>query len=114
MRDKNIKTEILMKRISLKKNIYNVIVTKGKDGSIMYQKSKNKFYYSAAFAHNVLDKVGAGDTMLALVAPCLKMKMDNDITMLIGSLAAAQSVETIANKKIDKLTMLKTLESFLK
>ena len=53
--------------------------------------------------------------MLALVAPCLKMKMDNDITMLIGSLAAAQSVETIANKKkIDKLTMLKTLESFLK
>ena len=54
MRDKNIKTEILMKRISLKKNIYNVIVTKGKDGSIMYQKSKNKFYYSAAFAHNVL------------------------------------------------------------
>ena len=45
--------------------------------------------------------------MLALVAPCLKMKMDNDITMLIGSLAAAQSVETIANKKIDKLTMLK-------
>ena len=99
MRDKNIKTEILMKKISLKKNIYNLIVTKGKDGSVMYQKNKNKYYYSAAFAHNVLDKVGAGDTMLALVAPCLKMKMDNDITMLIGSLAAAQSVETIANKK---------------
>ena len=46
MRDKNIKTEILMKRISLKKNIYNVIVTKGKDGSIMYQKVKINFIFS--------------------------------------------------------------------
>jgi len=115
MRDKNSKTEILMKKISLEKNIHNLIVTKGKEGSIMYQKSKNRFYYSAAFAHKVLDKVGAGDTMLSLVAPCLKMKIDSEITLLIGSLAAAQSVETIGNKyNIDKLKMIKTLESFLK
>ena len=115
MRDKNSKTENLMKKLSLEKNIHNLIVTKGKEGSIMYQKNKNRFYYSAAFAEKVLDKVGAGDTMLSLVAPSLKMKIDSEITLLIGSLAAAQSVEIIGNKhKIDKLKMIKTLESFLK
>lgn len=115
MRDKNSKTENLMKKLSLEKNIRNLIVTKGKDGSIMYQKNKNRFYYSAAFADKVLDKVGAGDTMLSLVAPSLKMKIDSEITLLIGSLAAAQSVEIIGNKhKINKLKMIKTLESFLK
>ena len=115
MRDKNSKTENLMKKLSLEKNIHNLIVTKGKEGSIMYQKNKNRFYYSAAFAEKVLDKVGAGDTMLSLVAPSLKMKIDSEITLLIGSLAAAQSVEIIGNKhKINKLKMIKTLESFLK
>lgn len=115
MRDKNSKTEILMKRLSVEKNIQNLVVTKGEKGSIMYQKNKNRFYYSAAFAHKVLDKVGAGDTMLALVAPCLKSKINIEITLLIGALAAAQSVETIGNKHtIDKLKMIKTLESFLK
>ena len=62
MRDKNSKTELLMKN-SVEKNIQNLVVTKGEKGSIMYHKNKNKFYYSA-FAHKVLDKVGAGDTML--------------------------------------------------
>ena len=119
MRDKNSKTEFLMKKLSVEKNIQNLVVTKGEKGSIMYHKNKNKnknkFYYSAAFAHKVLDKVGAGDTMLALVAPCLKSKINVEVTLLIGALAAAQSVETIGNKHtIDKLKMLKTLESFLK
>lgn len=115
MRDKNSKTELLMKKLSVEKNIQNLVVTKGEKGSIMYHKNKNKFYYSAAFAHKVLDKVGAGDTMLALVAPCLKSKINVEVTLLIGALAAAQSVETIGNKHtIDKLKMIKTLESFLK
>ena len=41
--------------------------------------------------------------------------LSNDITLLIGSLAAAQSVETIGNKyTISKTTIFKNLESILK
>ena len=115
MRDKISKEEILMRKISREKNIKNLIVTKGEAGSILYHKAKNKFHYADAFAHKVVDKVGAGDTMLSLIGPCLKTKIDNEITLLISSLAAAQSVETIGNKyTISKVKILKTLENILK
>ena len=67
-------------------------------GQLLYNKKDNKYYYADAFAKKVIDKVGAGDTMLALIAPCLKYNIDYETTLLIGSLAAAQSVETIGNK----------------
>ena len=44
-----------------------------------------------------------------------KSKIDNDITLLFSSLAAAQSVETIGNKfTINKIKILKNLENILK
>ena len=53
--------------------------------------------------------------MLSIIGPCLKMKIDNDVTLLVSSLAAAQSVETIGNKDtINKIKILKTLENILK
>ena len=53
--------------------------------------------------------------MLSIIGPCLKSKLEIDITLLISSLAAAQSVETMGNKDtISKIKMLKTLENLLK
>ena len=41
--------------------------------------------------------------------------MDSDITLLISSLAAAQSVESMGNEyKVNKIKILKTLENILK
>ena len=115
MRDKIGKLENLMKKLSIDKNIKNLIVTKGESGSILYNKKINKYFYADAFAKKVVDKIGAGDTMLSLVGPCLKNNVDHETTLLIGSLAAAHSVETIGNKDtIDKINFLKTLENILK
>ena len=113
MRDKISKLENLISKLSREKRIKNLIVTMGKSGSILY--NRKKFYYSDAYAHNIVDKIGAGDTMLALVAPCLKFDIDKNITLLISSIAAAQSVETIGNKEtVNKIKMLKTLDNMLK
>ena len=68
-----------------------------------------------AYARSVVDKIGAGDTMLSIIALCLKSKFNKDLAMLMASLAAAQSVETIGNKEaINKTTILKSLENILK
>ena len=75
----------------------------------------NKFVYSEALARKVVDKIGAGDSMLALVALCLKSKVDNLLSLFIGSLAASYSTETMANKEhINKMKILKELEHLLK
>ena len=115
MRDKVRKLEILMRNLSKEKNVKNLIVTMGSSGALLYQKTKNKFYYAEAYADNIVDKVGAGDTMLSLIGPCLKSNMDRDIALLISSLAAAQSVESMGNEyKVNKIKILKTLENILK
>ncbi len=115
MRDKISKLENLMNDLSKQKNIKNLIVTMGKSGSILLDKKKNKFFYSDALAHKIVDKVGAGDTMLSVIGPCLKFNVENDITLLISSIAAAQSVETMGNKNsINKIQILKNLENILK
>ena len=115
MRDKITDVKILMKKISNEKNIKNLIVTRGGKGSILYSKFKRKFFYCDGYATSITDKIGAGDTMLSIIAPCLKKNIDFDTSLLISSLAAAQSIENFGNKhSIKKLDILKTLENILK
>ena len=115
MRDKNEKIEVLMKKLSLEQKIENLIVTRGTNGSIIFNKKSKKFNFCEAYAKNAIDKIGAGDAMLSIIALCLKCKFDRELALLTGSLAAAQSVKTIGNKEsIDKIKILKFLENIFK
>ncbi len=115
MRDKNNKIEFLMKKLSSQQKIKNVVVTRGKEGALIYNRKDNKFNSSAAFADAAVDKIGAGDAMLSIISLCLKNKFPHELALLIGSLAAAQSTESIGNKNsVSKIKILKTLEHLLK
>ena len=115
MRNKNDKIESLIKVLSLKQNIENLIVTRGSQGSILYNKKNKKFNFCGAYAKTAVDKIGAGDAMLSIIALCLKCGFDRDLALVTASLAAAQSVETIGNKEsINKTQILKSLENILK
>jgi len=115
LRDKNSKLEILIKRFSKEQNIKNLIVTRGDQGSIFYNKKENKFNLSVAYAKTAVDKIGAGDAMLSIIALCLSLKLSKELSLLIASLAGAQSVKTIGNKEsLSKPLILKALESILK
>ena len=108
-RDKNEKIENLMKKLSLSQKIKNLIVTRGNEGSVLFD--KNKFYYSDAFAKKAVDKIGAGDAMLSLVSLGLKKKFSKELSLLLGSVAGAQSVEGLGNKEsIQKTKIVKALE----
>ena len=104
-----------MKELASKQNIENLIVTRGTQGSVLYNKKQNKFNLCGAYAKTAIDKIGAGDAMLSIIALCLKNGFNSELALLTASLAAAQSVETIGNKEsIDKIKILKTLENILK
>tara|TARA_B100000029_G_scaffold353258_1_gene345888 strand:+ start:1650 stop:3173 length:1524 start_codon:yes stop_codon:yes gene_type:complete len=115
LRDRNSPVTELMKKLCNDQKINNLIVTMGTQGSIFYNKQKSSFFRNQAYEKNALDKIGAGDTMLALASICLHKKLSERLSLIIGSLGAAQSVRTIGNKTpIDKIEMLKTLEHLLK
>ena len=94
-------------QIARDRNLKNIVETGTARG-------KNKFYYIDAFSKTAIDKVGAGDAMLSIMSICLYKKIDLNLSLLISSLAASQSVNTIGNKKpISKNLLLKELEHIL-
>ena len=115
LRDRNKKTEVLMKKLSDDQNVKNLIVTRGTAGSTIYNKKEKKFNFCDAYAKSAVDKIGAGDAMLSVIALCLKCGFKKDLSLLIASLAAAQSVSIMGNKEsISKIKILKSLETILK
>jgi rfaE bifunctional protein kinase chain/domain/rfaE bifunctional protein nucleotidyltransferase chain/domain len=109
MRDKNSDLKKLMKLLSFQLNINDLIVTMGRSGSILFNKYSNNFFSCEAFAKNVVDKIGAGDAMLAILSVCLRSGVPKRTSLLIGSLSAAQSVETIGNKKFVDFQKIKKI-----
>ncbi len=115
LRDKSGYLNILMKKLSKDININELIVTMGQEGARLYNKKNNKFYNMEAFATKVVDKIGSGDTMLALLALCLKSKLNKYLSLLIASLAASQAVGNIGNKfLVDEIKLKKSIEHILK
>ena len=104
-----------MKKLSLEQNIKNLVVTKGTEGSLLYNNRNKNFFSSQAYTKNAVDKIGAGDAMLSIIALCFNIGFTEELALIISSLAAAQSVKTIGNKKaLNKVEILKTLDHFLK
>ena len=115
MRDRYSSINTLLKKLSFKLNIKNLIVTRGNNGSILYSKEDNKYINCPAFAGKIIDKIGAGDAMISIVSLALSSKINKKIALFMGSLAAAQSVESIGNsRKVNKTLMLKAIENLLK
>jgi rfaE bifunctional protein kinase chain/domain/rfaE bifunctional protein nucleotidyltransferase chain/domain len=115
LRDRNQKIFPLVKKLVDMINIDHLVITRSSEGAIMYNKKTKKFYNTPAFATKVVDKVGAGDSMLSILALTLKEKFDSDISMFISSLAAAINVEEISNKvPLSKIKLLKYLYHSLK
>ena len=91
-----------------------IAVTQGKDGVFLINSNKN-LESCPGFAAQVIDKIGSGDALLALLSVCLYSNFDEKLSLFIGSLAAAQSVETVGNSvPVSKLKLLKTISHLLK
>ena len=53
--------------------------------------------------------------MLSIISISIKIGFDEDLSLFLGSLAAVQSLESLANKETtNKLKMLRSIEYLLK
>ena len=83
LRNKNEELKNLVKQLTNKINIKDLIVTKGSQGATLYSNQSKEFYEMDAFAEKVVDKIGSGDTMLSIIALCLKLKLNKYLSLLI-------------------------------
>ena len=114
MRDKIGNLEKMAFTLIKNLKINNLIVTKGKMGANLITKN-GKVISCPAFANKVIDKVGAGDAMLAVISLCMKINMPSDLALFLGSLAGATAVENIGNSKfINKNELLRQIQFSIK
>ena len=114
MRDKISDCNLLARKLANIHGIKNLVVTKGKNGALLL-KNGRKLFKCPSFANKVIDRVGAGDAMLAVISLCLKVKMPEDLALFFGCLAGSTVVEHIGNSKfIDKSELLKQVEHLIK
>jgi rfaE bifunctional protein kinase chain/domain/rfaE bifunctional protein nucleotidyltransferase chain/domain len=97
LKDKNSKVLDLAKKLRRKISVDNIIVTKGKWGSILINCKNWSHTLCPAFSENNIDTVGAGDTFFALSSLCIGSEVDSKLGLLISSLAASFSTNQIGN-----------------
>ena len=114
LRDKNEKLDILTKKLTKMIGINNLVITRGSGGAILYSSKDKKYFYCPAFASKVVDKIGAGDSMLSIMSILIKSNFKNIISIFLGSLAGAISVGEMSNKvPIKKTKLLKYFNHIL-
>jgi rfaE bifunctional protein kinase chain/domain/rfaE bifunctional protein nucleotidyltransferase chain/domain len=112
-RSRTDKAEHLAKMLYNKMKCEHILITMGKKGSFGYN-TQNGTVYCPAFASQVVDRVGAGDSVLAMTSLALACQFPLDLTLLLGNLAGAQAVATIGNKKAtQKELLLKSIKAIL-
>ncbi len=115
LRDKNEKLDILTKKLTKMIGINNLVITKGSSGAILYSSKDKKYFHCPAFASKVIDKIGAGDSMLSIMSILIKSNFKNIISIFLGSLAGAMSVSEMSNKvPIKKTKLLKYFNHILR
>ena len=115
LRDKSSSINILINKIIKKIKIDNLVITRGRNGAVYFNKDKNIQIVCPAFASEVVDKVGAGDAMLSLMSLLCKVKCDPTLSIFLGSLAAAQNVENLNNtNSINKTKLIQFANYMLK
>jgi len=115
MRDNKTETKNLVRNFSKQYKIDKVFVTQGTQGTLFYDKKSNKYLNVPAIANKIVDKVGTGDVMLAIISLFSSVTSNHNYGLLAGSMFAAKSIEKYGNEDVVNLSELsKFFGSFLK
>jgi bifunctional ADP-heptose synthase (sugar kinase/adenylyltransferase) len=76
-----------------------MMVTRGRSGSLCYHASAG-FFNIPSFTTRIVDRIGAGDALLAVTSLCAAKDVPMEMTGFIGNAVGAQAVETVGNRNV--------------
>jgi rfaE bifunctional protein kinase chain/domain/rfaE bifunctional protein nucleotidyltransferase chain/domain len=104
----------IVKKVSEKLGGAKIIVTRGVEGLMCYD-SEEGFFEVPAFMGKTIDRVGAGDSVLAVSSLCAQQGISLKVIGLVGNAVGFQAVQTVGNKtSVDREALLRSLEHCLK
>lgn len=112
MKSRYDQTESIAKKYLSNSNINYLVVTMGSQGSFMITKN-NKIFRCPAFASKIVDKVGAGDSMLSIISICLKLKIPEEVSLFLGAIIASYSLSNYSSEETVNIETLKRTIRFM-
>ena len=107
--------DIMGRNLIKKMNINDLVITSGRAGASILSNKKKDSIKVASYAKEIVDKIGAGDCLFALISLFLSSSFDKKLSLFLASLAAGMNVEKMGNSSyIDKIKFLKTINYILK
>ena len=88
-------------------------ITRGRGGTLLYRKGEG-FFESPSLAGEVVERVGAGDAVLALTSLGVACEVAPEIIGIIGNLAGAQQVAVVGNSaSVSKQVLVQRVREML-
>ena len=113
-RQRHTALSMLIEELARRIDCGKITVTMGRDGTLHYD-SKLGFVMAPALAGAIVDRVGAGDAVLAITSLMIQLGAPWEIVGLLGNLAGAQVVGHLGNReKIDRVALTKAAIAALK
>jgi rfaE bifunctional protein nucleotidyltransferase chain/domain len=113
-RDQRLSPQQMVLHVNRKLSCPRVMMTMGKHGSLFYTAAEG-FKQVPALAHQVVDRVGAGDAVLCVTALCVAANAPAEVVSFLGNLAGAEAVAIMGNQRsIERVPLYRHVESLLK
>ncbi|HJZ98515.1 MAG TPA: PfkB family carbohydrate kinase [Candidatus Solibacter sp.] len=104
----------IVEEISQRLSCERLIITRGEQGCLCYNRDEG-FCEIPAFTGRVVDRVGAGDAVLAVTGLLAARKTPMDILGFVGSCVGAMAVAVVGNRdSIESVPLQRYIECILK
>ena len=113
LKTREINTDKLIAKLKKILKFREAIVTRGNKGSILY--SKNITIECPAFANQIIDRIGAGDTLFGVASLFVYSKFDKLSSLFISNIVAGDSIKNIGTEFLfSKDQLIKSINYLLK
>ena len=112
--DKVSNLEHLILKIVKRINCEKIIITRGHKGSLAYSPEEG-FSHIPVFSKDVVDRIGAGDALFSVAAPCVCKKNPMEVASFIGNAVGAIKVLIVGNRSsVEPPQLFKYITTLLK
>jgi bifunctional ADP-heptose synthase (sugar kinase/adenylyltransferase) len=102
--------EGLARNISTK----NFLVTRGSNGCLIHDRDKG-FFHVPAFAIRIVDRVGAGDAVLGVTAPCVALGVPPQVLGFIANVVGAEACTIMGHRSfLEPTSLFRHITSLMK
>jgi len=113
-RSRERKLRDIIEDVSERMNCKRALITRGENGCVCFDADVG-YFEVPAFTNHIVDRIGAGDLVLSVTAPCVAVGVPMDVVGFIANAAGAQAVATVGHRSsLDKAALVKFIQTLLK